>query len=405
MNQQKRLWKSTRGSEEWRSFQQARNTYFHSIRQAKKTDWQAFLSSAGGKDVFTAYRYTKPRRVERTPILNFQGRQAVDFKTKCDTFRQAMFPPPPEAPPVPPVNPGPTLEWPTVTTEEIASAIRTSAPNKAPGPDGLPFLLLHKAYQAAPEIFNIIYPTLIESGYHPLCWRQATGAILKKQNKPDYTAPKAYRIIALLNCLGKISEKIIATRLSYLAESSNLLHNEQMGGRRYRAAIDAVLCLLHDITQANNQNKILSILFFDVKGAFDHVSKTRLLDTMRRLYLHPSVIKWTDSFLSDRQIGLAFDGERETLQPVNTGIPQGSPISPILFLIYLRFLFTTIHQRHPDTATPSYIDDVACLVAGDSEEENCGRLEAIARTAFDWGDRNAVAFDDPKTELIHFHWR
>ena len=130
---------------------------------------------------------------------------------------------------------------------------------------------------------------------------------------PYYTAPKAYRIIDLLNCLGKISERIIATRLSYIAETSDLLHNEQMGGRRYRATIDTVLCLLHDITQANNNKKILSILFFVVKGAFDHVSKTRLLDTMQHLHLHPTVIKWTDSFLSNRQIGLVFDGGREDL--------------------------------------------------------------------------------------------
>ena len=215
------------------------------------------------------------------------------------------------------------------------------------------------------------YADAMAARCNTLCWRQATGAILKKQNKPDYTAPKAYRIIALLNCLGKISEKIIATRFCYLAEATDLLHNEQMGGRRYRAAIDAVLCLLHDITKANNNKHILSILFFDVKGAFDHVSKARLLDTMRRLYLDPAVIRWTDTFLSDRQIGLAFDGEREHLKPVSTGIPQGSPISPILFLIYLRFLFTTIQNKHPDTTTPSYIDDVACLVVGRSEEENC----------------------------------
>ena len=141
-----------------------------------------------------------------------------------------------------------------------------------------------------------------------------------------------------------------------------------MGGSKYCTAIDAILCLLHDITQANNNKKILSILFFHVKRAFDHVCKARLLDTMQRLHLHPAVIKWTDSFLSDRQIGLAFDGERENLQPVNTGIPQGSPISPILFLIYLRFLFTTIKQQHPGTTTPNYIHDVACLVVGDSEE-------------------------------------
>ena len=98
-----------------------------------------------------------------------------------------MFPPPPEAPPPLPIPLGPILQWPTVTTEEIASAIQTSVPNKAPGPNGMPFLLLQKAYLTAPQLFNTLYPHLIEYRYHPLCWRQATGAILKKQNKPDYT--------------------------------------------------------------------------------------------------------------------------------------------------------------------------------------------------------------------------
>ena len=67
------------------------------------------------------------------------------------------------------------------------------------------------------------------------------------------------------------------------------------------------------------------------------------------------------------------------------------------------FLFTTIQNKQPDNATPSYIDDVACLVVGRSEEENCRKLEAVARTAYEWEDNNAVAFDDLKTELIHFH--
>ena len=167
--------------------------------------------------------------------------------------------------------------------------------------------------------------------------------------------------------------------------------------------MDAILCLLHDITQANNNKKILSILFFNIKGAFIHVSKSCFLDTMQRLHLHPAIIRWTDTFLSNRQIGLVFDAERENLQLINTGIPQGSPNSPILFLIYLRIPSTTIQLQHPRTTTPSYIDDVACLVVGDSEEENCKHLEPVARTSFGWGDRNAVAFDDLKTELIHFH--
>ena len=101
-----------------------------------------------------------------------------------------------------------------------------------------------------PDIFYIIYSKLIEKGYHPKQWREAIGVILRKENtekKQDYSKLKAYRVISLLNCLGKVAEKIIAIRLSYLAETTDLLFLEQIGGRRARSAIDAALALIYDI--------------------------------------------------------------------------------------------------------------------------------------------------------------
>ena len=100
--------------------------------------------------------------------------------------------------------------------------------------------------------------------------------------------PKAYRIITLLNCLGKVSEKIIATRLSFLEDS--ILDSEQTGGRRQRSAIDAVMSLTHDIQEANNKGKVLSCLLLDVKGAFDHVSIQQLVTVMKKLKLPSQVI-------------------------------------------------------------------------------------------------------------------
>jgi len=72
------------------------------------------------------------------------------------------------------------------------------------------------------------------------------SVILKKSNRKA-TISKSYRVVSLLNCLGKVAEKIIATRLSYTAENSDLLYEDQIGGRRQKSAIDAVLSLVHDI--------------------------------------------------------------------------------------------------------------------------------------------------------------
>ena len=135
-----------------------------------------------------------------------------------------------------------------------------------------------------------MYSLLLNKGYHPKVWKQATGFILKKSNKPDYSLPKAYRVISLLNCLGKVSERIFARRLSYLAETTILLHPSQIGGRLKKSAIDAAL-LLHTKVELNkSKNLVTSTLFLDIKGAFDHVSKNRLLQTLKNLGLPLSLI-------------------------------------------------------------------------------------------------------------------
>lgn len=323
-------------------------------------------------------------------------------------FTQTMFPDPPTCHSnynIQDTEIDKCFPWPDVTDSEVKDAIYNSAPNKSPGPDGINFLCLRQVYQAIPTPLTELFKSLLKIGYHPHCWREATGAIIRKPNKPDYTIPKAYRPVSLLNCLGKISEKIMAKRLAYIAETQGLLHNEQMGGRPGRSAVDAVMALVHDVQQAKCNGKVLSALFVDVKGAFDHVSRIQLLLILQSLGFPPPVLSWTDTFLSDRQLGLAFDGQRQSLQPINTGIPQGSPISPILFLFYLTNLFTDLKPSllTPQLRSPSFIDDVALIVTGPSEEANSKALERAARKAWNWAADNVIVFDDPKTELMHFH--
>src|SRR5947207_7123246 len=128
-------------------------------------------------------------------------------------------------------------------------------------------------------------------GHHPKCWREGTGAILPKANKPDYKLLKAYYIITLLNCLGKITEKLVAKQLAYLCEVYNLLHPEQLGGRQQRSAVDAVLSLVHNTEIARSDQLITSALFLNIKGAFDNVAKARLLIIMQSLGILSPLIK------------------------------------------------------------------------------------------------------------------
>src|SRR6202049_3495906 len=118
-------------------------------------------------------------------------------------------------------------------------------------------------------------------------------------------------------------------------EKYNLLRKDQIGVQRQCSAIDATMALTHEIEQAKHAKEITTALFMDVSGAFDNVSKDCLLHTLRQLGYPIPIQHWVDHFLLKRTTALAFDGRKEDLSPVLTGIPQGSPASPILFLLYL----------------------------------------------------------------------
>ena len=382
-----RAFKRARDETQLIAWKNARNTYFHAIRDAKTKHWEEFKAGATGKEVFKAAKYTRPALQRKIPNISTGSEEARTFKEKCQVFMSTLFPPPLLEPPFEPPqtsqpqqapaatqpskltspvngprNPQPRLipknpqspqrptsstskgnrekvwPWPELSPKEVKHAIFSSSATKAPGPDKIGFAIIQHAYNAAPNVFYRVYTVLFSHGYHPKCWRKCNGLVLPKPKKKDYTNPKSYRVIALLNCLGKVLEKILAVRLSYLANIGGLLHDTQLGSRKQRSAIDAALLLMHYIQQqkAKRKRSVTSVLFLDIKGAFDHVSKPKLLAAMQGLQLPQSLISWVDSFLSERVARLMFARKIQDETPVQIGIPQGSPISPILFLIYTK---------------------------------------------------------------------
>lgn len=219
------------------------------------------------------------------------------------------------------------------------------------------------------------FSQLINVGYYSKCWKQAIGVVLRKPAKPDVSQPKAYRVIFLLNCLAKVSERILAKRLSCLAETTTLLHPSQMGGRLKKSAVDAALLLTNEIEISRQLNQISSTIFLDVKGAFDHAAKNQLIRALQKLKLPVNLIAWINSFLDNRTLQLKFDGQKEIMSEINTGIPQGSPISLILFLTYIRDIFKSnlVHII-------SYCDNIAITTSLSSMKKKFRILERGSAT-------------------------
>ena len=170
-----------------------------------------------------------------------------------------------------------------------------SLPNdKAPGPDAILNRLL-KYCKALELPLATLFTACLQTHYHPRAFKVSHTIVLRKPQKPSYNTPKAYRPIALLNTIGKVLEKIMANRLSALAERENLLPESQMGARPHRSTLSAMELLTEQVKTIwhNDKKKVATLLRLDIAGAFDNVSHPRLLHNLRA----KGIPEWTVLFI------------------------------------------------------------------------------------------------------------
>jgi ribonuclease HI len=260
----------------------------------------------------------------------------------------------------------------------------------------------------------------LQKGYHPKPWRKAVAVALKKPSKPDYSNPRAYRLITLLDCLGKVLERIIARRLTFLTGKHNLVPPNQFGGRSSSSTSDAIITFINDVQAAWNHGKVTSALTFDIKGYFDFVDHKRLLHQLRRKKVPIEYVKWVNSFLSERQAAICIDGIRGEMKPVQSGIPQGSPVSPVLAAFYTAELVekfridNTQLEDDDNSTTPSaptltsvimYVDDGKIYVSSKSLETNVILLKLAYKEVEEWLATAGLSADVTKREIMHYSRR
>jgi len=221
---------------------------------------------------------------------------------------------------------------------------------------------------------------------------------------PDYGVAKSYRVIMLLNCLGKVVEKVAANAIAEECERRRLLHDRQFGCRKRRSAIDAVGRLMKKVEEAWRRGNTAAVLLMDVKGAFPHVAKGNLIKRIEEMGFEADLVRWVESFMEERRVIMSMDGKEGDSMDVETGVPQGSPVSPVLFVIYLSGLFGQVEDKEKECGSEgiSFVDDVAWVVEGEDVGECTQQLERCAVETTIWAKKNACQFDIEKTEAMLF---
>ena len=140
----------------------------------------------------------------------------------------------------------------------------------------------------------------------------------------------------------------------------------------------------------------------DIKRAFDHVSKGHLFTQMMELEIDGNLVTWTGFFLTDQKVQLVINGHNNKKREIETEIPQGSPTSPIFFLIYINKVFNKIAETSLWVTSLSFVDDLGFTTSSSSIKEIVGSLKKVAKKMIEWKKENAVIYDTSKTEAIFF---
>jgi hypothetical protein len=414
-----RRYLAARSQHNWAQLQRANQQKTREISRARTLHWRRGLAEASKepKKLWKLAKWARSKSHTRPddatmPTLGRREGEAPESQThaeKAEVLSERFFPSPPaDLSDLGGRHPLATNRVKfqidrSVTTADTRRVLNETRPWKAPGTeDLLPTGFLKACGKPLVQALTTLINKSFEFAYYPQRLRRAGVVVLAKPGKTQAQkrTAGAYRPIALLSAVGKVFEKIVAERLADAAEAKQLLPKGQMGNRRGRSTELAIRVVTEAVFTAWGHGAVASLLQLDIKGAFDTVNHTRLLHILAEKGYPIWFVRWISSFLEDRSVRLHFDGATASPRTLTTGVPQGSPLSPILFLLYISTLYEELERD--GLIIVGFADDTNLLVASRDVAENCRRLGRAYQTCEAWASRHGMVFEPGKSELIHF---
>ena len=391
---------------------EANKLFQKTLERTKRQHWRDWLEKAEDPDIWTAHRYTSSPVGDggksRIPVLKLtkegQERIASTNEEKSSMLTANFFPPrPPEDSPLHFVYPEPICELQHVPKEQIKRQLAKLKPYKAPGPDGIPNIVLTKCANVLTSRLYFIYKAIINLREYYEPWKLSATVVLRKPGKPRYDTPKAYRPIALLNTMSKVLTALMAELMTFYTETHQLLPAHHFGGRPGRTTADAVHMLVHKIKDAWRKRQVTAVLFLDIEGAFPNAVTSRLLHSLRKRRLPEKLIYFAGLMLENRSTTLRFDDHTSGVIALDNGIGQGDPLSMALYQYYNADILEIPNK--PQEAAEAYVDD-AILTASAKTFDEAHQMLADMMTRnegmINWSKSHNSSIEYSKLALIDF---
>lgn len=292
-----------------------------------------------------------------------------------------------------------------VSIDELGKIVQSLKNSKSVGSDGIrtDIVKICFHYIAAPLAHAINLS--LEQGTFPENLKLSIVKPLFKKGSSNQI--NNYRPVSLLTIFSKIYEKVMYKRLYSFVESYNIISDEQNGFRKNKSTSLAAFNLVKNVTDALDRKNPVSVIFMDMSKAFDFVCHDRLLQKLQMYGIRGPAYNWIQSYLTGRTQCVEiskYDPDTKTLTPFRSeflnnkfGVPQGSILGPLLFLLYINDLPNAIHQR-----CILFADDTTIIVEGVDRPSYEQQINDAVSSAISWLRTNNLKVNIDKTKLISF---
>ena len=280
-----------------------------------------------------------------------------------------------------------------VTPELVAKKIKAMKDNKSPGVDGIPPKLLMETVEQISIPLTRVFNLSLKEGVVPFEWKEAN--IIPLFKKGSRNKSENYRPVSLTSVICKLLERLIKDHMVEFLVKHKLLNSSQHGFLKARSCLTNMLCFLEEITKWIDVGSPVDIIYLDFQKAFDKVPHQRLLLKLKAHGIGDSITDWIEQWLTDRRQRVVVDGEVSNWKSVLSGVPQGSVLGPILFLIYINDLDDSITSN-----VLKFADDTKLFrkVNTDGDKQHLQNdLDRLVK----WSEKWQMLFNFGKCKCLH----
>lgn len=278
--------------------------------------------------------------------------------------------------------------------QEILAILKNVKAKQSTGHDNLSTNLLKSMKESLSIPLSKIVNKSLQSGIVPACLKLAKVVpIYKTKDKMQLTN---YRPISLLPSISKILEKVVHKRVSKFLETNNILFDNQFGFRQNRSTIDAITKFTTDISKSLNEKQSTLAIFLDLSKAFDTIDHAILLHKLEYYGIRGVALEWFRNYLTNRTQYAHYLGTNSTTSTIKCGVPQGSVLGPLLFILYTNDLPNVI--KHSNSIL--FADDTTIYLSGKDVNKLYTIMNKELDSLTDWFRANKLSLNVSKTNYM-----